>query len=51
MKSHSSGLYIYIYYYYIRVPFSSNDTLDGTCSALTLPFMCTDFTVQRIVGR
>ena len=31
--------------------FSSNDTLDGTCSVLTFPFQCTDFIVQRIVGR
>ena len=33
------------------VQVSSNDTLDGHCSVLTLPFQCTDFTVQRIVGR
>ena len=33
------------------VQVSSNDTLDDTCSVLTLPFQCTDFTVQRIVGR
>ena len=33
------------------VHLSSNDTLDGTCSVLTLPFQCTAFTVQRIVGR
>ena len=33
------------------VHLSSNDTLDGHCSVLTLPFQCTDFTVQRIVGR
>ena len=33
------------------VHLSSNDTLDDTCSVLTLPFQCTDFIVQRIVGR
>ena len=33
------------------VQVSSNDTLDGHCSVLTLPFQCTDFTVHRIVGR
>ena len=28
--------------------FSSNDTLDGTCSTLTLPLQYTNLTVQRI---
>ena len=33
------------------ISLSSNDTLDGTLCVHTLPFMCTYFTVQRIVGR
>ena len=47
----SLAAYIDMYNRVITVSFSSNVSLDGTCSVLTLPFQCTDFTVQRIVGR
>ena len=50
-NSGSPDIYADMYCRINIVHLSSNDTLDGTCSVHTLPFMCTYFTVQRIVGR